>query len=289
MNISKENYILNNLSKIKHKKWELYVISRIIHLLDDQEIEFSCQQYIKTSNKWYMVDICFLNLELYLEIDEAQHNQETHKIDDKIRKNEIIDATNFSENRIEVFTYDGKTLKDKKLEKLNKEIDQFIQILKSKKEDLIKKNKFIPWDFKNKYNPSLYIRKGYIDVSDNVGFLYKKDALKLFDYNGGHYQSALWRIKSIDKEVWFPKLYKNREWNNSLSDDLKTIKMKMKNNTEISKKILDYKWIVFAHYKNVLGNFVYKFLGEFHLSKFETNKKCWVFKRKKTRIYLKSI
>ena len=202
MNISKENYILNNLSKIKHKKWELYVISRIIHLLDDQEIEFSCQQYIKTSNKWYMVDICFLNLELYLEIDEAQHNQETHKIDDKIRKNEIIDATNFSENRIEVFTYDGKTLKDKKLEKLNKEIDQFIQILKSKKEDLIKKNKFIPWDFKNKYNPSSYIRKGYIDVSDNVGFLYKKDALKLFDYNGGHYQSALWRIKSIDKEVF---------------------------------------------------------------------------------------
>ena len=46
----------------------------------------------------------FLKFRIISKIDEAQHNQETHKIDDKIRKNEI-QMQHFSENRIEVFTY----------------------------------------------------------------------------------------------------------------------------------------------------------------------------------------
>ena len=50
MTISKDDYILRNFSKIKHKKWELYVITRIIHLLNDPEIEFVCQQLVKTPN-----------------------------------------------------------------------------------------------------------------------------------------------------------------------------------------------------------------------------------------------
>ena len=38
MKISKDEYILRNFSKIQHKKWELYVIARIIHLLNDPEL-----------------------------------------------------------------------------------------------------------------------------------------------------------------------------------------------------------------------------------------------------------
>ncbi len=40
MRVSKNEYILRNLSKIKHKKWELFVITRITHLLNDPEIEY---------------------------------------------------------------------------------------------------------------------------------------------------------------------------------------------------------------------------------------------------------
>ena len=46
--ISKDDYILRSFSKIKHKSWELYVITRIVHLLDDPDLEFICQQLIKT-------------------------------------------------------------------------------------------------------------------------------------------------------------------------------------------------------------------------------------------------
>ena len=60
-NISKDDYLLRNISKIKHKKWELYIITRVLHSLDP-DIEYTCQQFVKTkSGKRYLADICFPN------------------------------------------------------------------------------------------------------------------------------------------------------------------------------------------------------------------------------------
>ena len=44
--------------------------------------------------------------------------------------------------------------------------------------------------------------------------------------------------------------------------------------------------IVFAHYKNLFGQIVYKFLGEFHTSIKESTNYKWVYIRKQTKIYL---
>ena len=44
--ISKETYVTRNFQKISGKRWELYVITRVIHLLNDPDIEYVCQQYI---------------------------------------------------------------------------------------------------------------------------------------------------------------------------------------------------------------------------------------------------
>ena len=46
MNITKDEYLLRNFSKISHKKWELYIVTRVLHLLDDPNVEYVCQQYI---------------------------------------------------------------------------------------------------------------------------------------------------------------------------------------------------------------------------------------------------
>ena len=93
MPFSRDEYILRNFSKIKHKKWELYVITRIIHLLNDPDIAFVCQQAIRTrNNRRYLTDLCFPGLKLYCEIDEVQHSLEHHRENDQIRQREIIDA-----------------------------------------------------------------------------------------------------------------------------------------------------------------------------------------------------
>ena len=42
--ISKETYVTRNFQKISGKRWELYVITRVIHLLNDPDIEDVCQQ-----------------------------------------------------------------------------------------------------------------------------------------------------------------------------------------------------------------------------------------------------
>ena len=61
--ISNDDYLLRNISKIKHKKWELYIITRILHLLNDQEIEYTCQQFVKTkSGKRYEIIDLILQL-----------------------------------------------------------------------------------------------------------------------------------------------------------------------------------------------------------------------------------
>ena len=99
--LTKDEYLLKNFSKIKHKKWELFVITRILHLLDDPDIEYVCQQYIKVKgNKHYLTDLCFPSLKLYYEIDEGQHGAEKHLNDDKIRQREILEATDWVEKRI---------------------------------------------------------------------------------------------------------------------------------------------------------------------------------------------
>ena len=284
MKISKDEYILRNFSKIQHKKWELYVITRIIHLLNDPELEFVCQQLIKTpDNKRYLTDLCFPQLNLYCEIDELQHSTEKHSLSDDHRMKEIIDASDFIEKRIKIYDAEFNILD---LSYINKEIDLLIDFIRKRKKEFLISNDFIPWDFYNKYNAKKYIDKGYLNIKDNIGFLYVRDALKCFGYNGGHYQRAIWKIKGTEKSLWFPKLYENKNWNNSLSDDMKKIEMKKTDNSLLG--LVDkHEWIVFAHYKDFLGQIVYKFLGEFHSSKELSTEYNHVFIRKKTNIILK--
>ena len=301
MKISKDDYILRNFSKIQHKTWELYVITRIIHLLNDPQIEFVCQQLIRTpKGKRYLADLCFPTLSLYLEIDELHHTNKENQISDEHRKREIIDATDFDERRIQIFDSQAK-IKD--LKEINNEISKFIKELKERKKEIKKSGNFIPWDYEKKYSPELHIKKGYIDVRNNVTFLNHRDAMRCFGYKGGHYQRAVWKIKENDKRIWFPKLYKNNDWDNSLSDDSKKIIMMRENGESLIRFFegikKDLGWydrlksggdsepiIVFAHYNNLLGQTVYKFLGEFAVSSEESDEYSVIFNRKKIKISL---
>ena len=289
--MTKDEYLLRNFSKITHKKWELFVITRILHNLNDPNIEYVCQQYInpKNSNKSYLADICFPALKLYYEIDEGQHASKHHIDKDKIRQKEILEATDWIEKRIRVFDKNDPT-KGRDLNEVIDEVDKFILFLKKRKINLeLKTNEKIVWNFEDKYNPNVHINRGFIDVNNNVVFLNHRDCLRLFGYKGGHYQRAWWKTKKDKMAVWFPKLYPNKQWRNLISNDGSKITQelilngkKMKNTTPTTND----KRIVFAHYKNVLGQTVYKFYGIFEPDWTKTDDYIQVFKRVSKRITL---
>ena len=286
--ISKDEYLLRNFSKITHKKWELFVITRILHLVNDPDIEYICQQYVNppNSNKYYLTDLCFPSLKLYCEIDEGQHASKDHINDDKIRQREILDATDWKEYRIRVYDKNDHS-KGRALNEVISEIDEFVNYIKNRKKEFESKSgKKITWDYETKFSPQPHIDKGYVDVKDNVVFLYHKDALRLFGYKGKHFQRAYWRVKGFNQAVWFPKLYDNIPWKNVLADDSSKIIQERYINGKISEYPLptNEERIVFAHYKNVLGQTVYKFYGKFQVDWENTNSFTNIFKRSATRI-----
>ena len=287
--ISKENYVTRNFQKISGKRWELYVITRVIHLLNDPDIEYVCQQYINPpqNKEYYLADLAFPSLKLYLEIDEGQHGGESHQAADIKRDAEILEATDWECKRIAVYVNQGNTKVDKKLELLNQEIDRFVEHIRIKKQNLISQGNDIVWEYEKKFLPETFIEKQQINVSDNVALLNHRDVLRLFGYTKGHYQRAVWKVEKFTEMVWFPKLYSNSDWVNEFDEKTDTIHQHRKDmkphpispNDENDR-------IVFAHQKNIFGQTVYKFYGVFVFDHLRTDPVNHYFKRIKTSINL---
>lgn len=268
--MTKVDFITNSLSKIQHKKWELYVISRVIHLLDDLEIEFVCQQHILLGNvKSAFANLFFPQFNLYLEVNEKAHADEQNKKLDAIRQHEILQAIDAKQYRIETFV-EKESASDNKLHDLNFKIDLFIEFFRKEKQQFCENrpSQFQPWDLQRKYDPQTFIDLGYLDSRDNPCFKTHRDALRCFGYTKGHYQRATWRHSSWTRtQVWFPRFVKHGVWRNELSDDERQITETLLDSTQIMKhenedqsSIVKY---TFAKTKDRLGNRLYRFIGSF--------------------------
>ncbi|HEM8293272.1 TPA: hypothetical protein U2M59_002570 [Providencia stuartii] len=286
--MSKDDYILRALSKISHKRWEHYIINRIFHRLSDPELEFVCQQCIRKeghSGKIYLTDLLFPQLKLYLEIDEAHHDSDEAKMADGIRRLDIMEATGFIEKRIPAH--------NTTLDKINHLVDEFIVLVRDIKAQQKAQGVFRSWDYGIRYTAQKHIDEGVIEVGPYAAFRYHKDALQCFGYGDkGHHQSGSWRVpetvvKAIgldgDVMVWFPRLYKAGEWDNSLSIDGDLITEKSLNPTRNYRETWRYR-IVMAHSRDELNRTLYRFLGVFTQDEQLSSEGVNVFKRIDTRI-----
>jgi very-short-patch-repair endonuclease len=289
--ISKETYVTRNFQKISGKRWELYVITRVIHLLNDPDIEYVCQQYINPpKNKdYYLADLAFPSLKLYLEIDEGQHGSYNHRASDIKRDAEILEATDWDNRRIAVYMEKDNKKIDKKLVDLNNEIDKFVEYVKDRKNFFIREGHNIAWNYEEKFLPERFIRKKEINIQDNVALLNHRDVLRLFGYSKGHYQRAVWKIEKFNEMVWFPKLYSNAEWVNEYNEESGQICQYKKDLTpHPMPNINDPNRIVFAHQKNIFGQTVYKFYGVYAPDLDQTDSVKHYFKRVKSSINLEN-
>jgi hypothetical protein len=269
------------------------VINRILTLLNDHTLKFVTQQYVSLSDKKYaLTDLYFPQLRLHIEIDEGHHYDlmqanvvergSDFKIEtkilrqsekDKIRQSHIVGRTNDTLRRINVFKDlgSGETLS---LIDIDSQIDQLVKDIKTQKEALIQDNKFFDWNIEEEFNPNTYIKKGYLDASNEVIFLSADDACKCFGAKLNPYKSG--GVKNPkDKEtlIWLPKLYENDEWLNSITEDDQYIYERNKNNIkngemyEIWKKGKQ-KRLVFGRVRNNLtnkGTSLFKFYGLYEL------------------------
>lgn len=286
--MSKDDYILRALSKISHKRWEHYIINRIFHRLNDPDLEFVCQQCIRKegrSGKIYLADLLFPQLKLYLEIDEAHHDSDEAKMADGIRRLDIMEATGFIEKRIPAH--------NTTLDKINHLVDEFIVLVRDIKAQYEAQGMFRSWDYDTRYTAQKHINTGFIEAGPYAAFRYHKDALQCFGYGDkGHHQSGSWRVpetvvKAIgldgDVMVWFPRLYKAGEWDNSLSIDGDLITEKSLNPTRNYRETWRYR-IVMAHSRDELNRTLYRFLGVFTQDEQLSSESVNVFKRVDTRI-----
>lgn len=264
---TKDDYLLHALSKIKHKKFELYVIAKVLFTLNDPDIEFICQQYVKSpdvAKRGYLVDLFFPQFHIYLKVNERFHLQQVER--DEIRDQEIIEVANIKPFEINEYA-DANTKYT--LAQIDEHILAFCNSLKSLKNKLIAEQNFEPWMFGSRYDVENYIGRKSLDVKDNIIVRKQVDALWLFGARYKGWQRAWW-VRNENQAVWFPKLYelKNNKWDNRLLDDGVTIVERKKDGTVIDNaKNQNLDRIVFAHSRNALNETVYKFIGIFRTSK----------------------
>jgi very-short-patch-repair endonuclease len=219
--MGRTDYILRSLAKISKKRWEHYAITRIYHRLDDPKIEFVCQQCIRKDDKeFYLADLFFPQLKLYLEIDEGHHETDQNKIRDAKRRLDITEATDLKEVRIPAC---GVTLGE-----LNASIDDFVELVRQRKAKAVLNDEFYDWDYERRFTSAPHHEVGFIEIGPHSAFRTHRDGLNCFGYSKGNYQKAVWNLPEKVVEavglsgscmVWFPHLYHHDQWDNSLSDD----------------------------------------------------------------------
>lgn len=290
--LSITDYVVRNLAKLRYKKYESYVVNRIIHLLDDFSIKFVTQQYVRRSdNKIALTDLFFPQFRLHVEVDEGHHYLTKDKIDhqleslpkhivtqcheDKVREADIINMTGHEIFRINVYKQDDGL--EHTLDSIHTQIDNLLKEIRCKKQKLEQADLFKPWNIDKEFNPQTYIDLCEIKLEDNVILKSQKDVCNCFGHDYKHWQrGGASHPYEEDTMIWFPKLYKNDQWDNKITADGMTITEKSIDESTMQQKVIEWKMgkqkrIVFARVKDNLSNkAVYRFMGLFQLKNIDT-------------------
>ncbi len=279
--MDKKEYVIRQLGRTKNKKYETYVVTRIIHLLNDFSIKFVTQQYVTRPEGRALTDLYFPQFGLHIEVDEVHHFHDVNIEADKLREADIVNATGHEIIRFDVA---------KSFEEINDEVNGVIEKIKKMKLN----SSFIPWDIESEFDSQTYIQKGYIDVADSVAFKTIKDACNCFGHNYTGYQRAGASHPDSDTILWFPKLYPNGEWDNKISSDESTITERNENDDKAKMHVVSHlenkekhkhKRIVFARVKGNLGDVLYRFRGLYELDTKTSNAKVGlIWHRVATRV-----
>lgn len=281
---TKNDYVLRTLAKLTHKRWELYIVSRIIQQID-HNIEFICQQLVKRPDgRRAFSDLFFPQVNIHLEIDEPFHEEQ--KYNDTLRERDIVETTGHTIRRIKILGQDGN---EKRLAVINSEVDNFVEDIVEIVAGQKSLGLFEPWDFDSRYSSKPVIERGYVSVDKNDAFRTQVEVMKCFGFKGRGWMKGAWTIPDGSRDnVWFPRLYPHGIWENELvnngtrilerATDMDGI-LSIQKQRDIERKQQKRSHIVFAKSKDALGSNLLRYVGTFQVNEIECPPDCLIFER----------
>lgn len=263
--VTKEESLFRQFKRLNRKSREAYVVSGIWHRIDSDEVEMITQQYVRRKEGGHaLTDAYFPQFNLHIEVDEGFHRKQV--VQDDLRKQDIVDATGHEVVRIKA---------DVRLAEIHRQIEGVAERLRAGMDAQRAEGSWKPWDPAFQHSPERYRALGEVSISNGAAFHRIADACNAFGHDYSGYQKA-WASNPLDSStyLWFPKLYENRDWANSLSEDGCTITelclspkksfRKAHHDRAMSRNV---DRITFAHGKSPLGETLYRFVGVFRTDK----------------------
>lgn len=292
--MKKLSIISRSLSKIQHKRYELYVLSRIVHLLNDPGIKFNFQQCARRdekSGKFALIDLYLPQFNIAIEVDEAYHKGQLTA--DDIRQREIESNINIKPEN--VFRIDCS----KGIVEVNREIDACVNKIKAAKDSAMANNQYKEWDGLSGYDH--YRSTMEFSIYDDTVLSSPTEICNCFGIlNAAQQGGNVWLNPRDKKEylIWWPNEncedttgYATGKWYNKINDNNTII-----NETRIDGGRIQHSLdsiapcksgqkshydgvlinprprIVFYRKQNALNEKIYRFVGVFELDQDEKYK-----------------
>ena len=262
----KLDYISRLFEKTSKKRIENYVISRIWHLLNDEEIKLIPQQYVDRNNGQYaLTDLYFPQINLHVEINEPAHYDSDERIKLDNERRQII------EKQTNHFVIEINCRGS--LQEIHAQIDDTIDLIKNKitlQKDL---GLFKAWNPETEFTPEYHKQVGFLRAIDNPCLKTIEDICKLFDakvpIRGFLRKGGVTHPKNEKLLIWWP-IENNKNWKNEISKNDSIIYEKCKDKNNIENHIKSIKnnlqqRITFFCQTDVLGFKFYRFKGIYDL------------------------
>lgn len=259
---SELDYVARMLQKIQTKKHELYAISRILHRLDDPEIELVTQQAVHTTDGLALLDLYLPQFGIAVEVDELHHFSAQGKDADRAREQRVLDLASLEFVRLGIGSLQTR-------DEFRSTVDHFIEDVRRRKQAAISTGSFAPFSYGSRHDPEYWIARGRLTIDDEAQMQRMRDVTRLFGYQHKHWQRASLRLGD-GRQVWMPYLAQEgspqrTDWDNRLLDEGRTI-VERRLGDWATGTYEDVERIVFAKFRDaVFGSVYYRFLGVFRI------------------------
>lgn len=259
---SQVDYYARMIQKIQFKKYEAYAISRVLHRLDDPEIELVTQQSVHTAQGLALLDLYLPQFGIALEIDELHHLDPLSREADRAREQRVIALAGVKFVRLGIGTGEAR-------DAFTQKVDGFIDSIRAAKRDAIAAGAFTPFSFGARQDPQHWISRGRLSIDDDAQLGVMTDVTRLFGYLHRHWQRAALRLPD-GRLLWMPTLAqedapRRSDWDNRLvAGGTRIVETQLGDWARGSYDDVDR--VVFARFRDpVFGTHYYRFLGVFRL------------------------